>query len=160
MNETTLSTAFGVSFALVGGATVWLMLQATARMKQKGASARLIQAHRAGGYIFIANQVFRFERDEEKAMEYMKNLHANIGPELAKHADIVSTYRTTPHVDMYETAIRAGELSCEPIAVCPTSSALPAVPVPAIVSIVSVGSAIPSTLAITIWTRWFPSSAM
>ncbi len=54
MNETTLSTAFGVSFALVGGATVWLMLQATARMKQKGASARLIQAHRAGGYIFIA----------------------------------------------------------------------------------------------------------
>lgn len=32
-----------------------------------------------GGYIFIANQVFRFERDEEKAMEYMKNLHANIG---------------------------------------------------------------------------------
>ncbi len=38
------------------------------------------------------------------------DLHANVGPDLAKHADIVSTYRTTPHVDMYETAIRAGEL--------------------------------------------------
>ena len=38
------------------------------------------------------------------------DLHANIGPDLAKYADIVSTYRTTPHVDMYETAIRAGEL--------------------------------------------------
>ena len=49
MNETVLSTVFGVSFALVGGATVWLMLQATARMKAKGASARLIQAHRIGG---------------------------------------------------------------------------------------------------------------
>ncbi|MCC7368703.1 MAG: extracellular solute-binding protein [Chloroflexi bacterium] len=32
-----------------------------------------------GGYIFIANQVFRFDRDEEKAMEYMKGLHNNIG---------------------------------------------------------------------------------
>jgi iron(III) transport system substrate-binding protein len=32
-----------------------------------------------GGYIFLANQVFRFDRDEEKAMEYMKQLHANVG---------------------------------------------------------------------------------
>lgn len=32
-----------------------------------------------GGYIFVANQVFRFENDEERAMEYMKQLHANIG---------------------------------------------------------------------------------
>lgn len=32
-----------------------------------------------GGYIFIATQVFRFKRDEDKAMEYMKKLHANIG---------------------------------------------------------------------------------
>jgi microcystin degradation protein MlrC len=36
--------------------------------------------------------------------------HANIGPGLAMYADIVSTYRTTPHVDQYETALRAGEL--------------------------------------------------
>jgi iron(III) transport system substrate-binding protein len=32
-----------------------------------------------GGYIFLATQVFRFNRDEAKAMDYMKKLHANIG---------------------------------------------------------------------------------
>ena len=32
-----------------------------------------------GGYIFLADQVFRFDRDEEKAMDYMKKLHENIG---------------------------------------------------------------------------------
>jgi iron(III) transport system substrate-binding protein len=31
-----------------------------------------------GGYIFIATQIFRFGRDETKAMDYMKKLHANI----------------------------------------------------------------------------------
>ncbi len=32
-----------------------------------------------GGYIFLATQVFRFNRDEDKAMDYMKKLHGNIG---------------------------------------------------------------------------------
>jgi iron(III) transport system substrate-binding protein len=32
-----------------------------------------------GGYIFLADQVFRFNRDEDKAMDYMKKLHANVG---------------------------------------------------------------------------------
>ena len=32
-----------------------------------------------GGYIFLANQVFRFGGDEERAMQYMTQLHANIG---------------------------------------------------------------------------------
>lgn len=32
-----------------------------------------------GGYIFIATQIFRFNKDEAKAMDYMKKLHANIG---------------------------------------------------------------------------------
>jgi iron(III) transport system substrate-binding protein len=32
-----------------------------------------------GGYIFLATQVFRFNKDEAKAMDYMKKLHANIG---------------------------------------------------------------------------------
>jgi iron(III) transport system substrate-binding protein len=32
-----------------------------------------------GGYIFLATQVFRFDKDEAKAMDYMKKLHANIG---------------------------------------------------------------------------------
>src|SRR5712692_5895100 len=31
-----------------------------------------------GGYIFIATQIFRFNKDEDKAMAYMKSLHANI----------------------------------------------------------------------------------
>lgn len=32
-----------------------------------------------GGYIFLANQVFRFGGDEERAMQYLTQLHANIG---------------------------------------------------------------------------------
>ncbi len=31
-----------------------------------------------GGYIFLATQVFRFNRDESKAMDFMKKLNANI----------------------------------------------------------------------------------
>jgi len=31
-----------------------------------------------GGYIFMATQIFRFNKDEAKAMDYMKKLHANI----------------------------------------------------------------------------------
>jgi iron(III) transport system substrate-binding protein len=32
-----------------------------------------------GGYIFLATQVFRFAKDEAKALDYMKKLNANIG---------------------------------------------------------------------------------
>ena len=32
-----------------------------------------------GGYIFIATQVFRFNKDETRAMDFMKKFHANIG---------------------------------------------------------------------------------
>ncbi|HET7678215.1 MAG TPA: ABC transporter substrate-binding protein [Candidatus Limnocylindrales bacterium] len=32
-----------------------------------------------GGYICLATQVFRFGRDEAKALDFMKKLHANIG---------------------------------------------------------------------------------
>lgn len=31
-----------------------------------------------GGYIFLATQVFRFNKDEAKAMDYMKRFHANV----------------------------------------------------------------------------------
>jgi iron(III) transport system substrate-binding protein len=31
-----------------------------------------------GGYIFMATQIFRFNRDEDKAMDFMKKLHANV----------------------------------------------------------------------------------
>jgi ferredoxin-NADP reductase/mono/diheme cytochrome c family protein len=54
MLHTSTSTIIGLLFAAVGGATVWLIFHATARMKQRGSSPRLIQAHRIGGYLFIA----------------------------------------------------------------------------------------------------------
>lgn len=38
------------------------------------------------------------------------DLHGNIGQAVAQQANIVSSYRTTPHVDQYEAAMRAGEL--------------------------------------------------
>ncbi|MGE5264294.1 MAG: extracellular solute-binding protein [Acidobacteriota bacterium] len=31
-----------------------------------------------GGYVFLATQVFRFNRDETKAMDFMKKFHANV----------------------------------------------------------------------------------
>jgi iron(III) transport system substrate-binding protein len=36
-----------------------------------------------GGYIFIATQIFRFNKDEAKAMDFMKKLHANIAQYVA-----------------------------------------------------------------------------
>ncbi|MER9094763.1 M81 family metallopeptidase [Mesorhizobium sp. M0700] len=38
------------------------------------------------------------------------DLHANATEDMARLSDIISTYRTTPHIDMYETAERAGRL--------------------------------------------------
>jgi microcystin degradation protein MlrC len=38
------------------------------------------------------------------------DLHANATEEMAALADIITTYRTTPHIDMYEAAERAGRL--------------------------------------------------
>jgi ferredoxin-NADP reductase len=44
----------GVTFVLVGALNVWLILQGSARMKDGKGGARLIAAHRIGGYLFIA----------------------------------------------------------------------------------------------------------
>ncbi|UWU25418.1 M81 family metallopeptidase (plasmid) [Rhizobium sp. CB3060] len=38
------------------------------------------------------------------------DLHANATEDMARLANIITTYRTTPHTDMYETAERAGRL--------------------------------------------------
>jgi len=38
------------------------------------------------------------------------DLHGNITPELVKHADILTAYRTAPHVDVGETRARAARL--------------------------------------------------
>jgi len=44
----------GVLFVLLGALNVWLVLQASARVKEAKASQGLIAAHRIGGYLFIA----------------------------------------------------------------------------------------------------------
>jgi ferredoxin-NADP reductase len=54
MLSSSTSVWLGITFVLVGAINVWLILQASARVKDAGASARLIAAHRIGGYLFIA----------------------------------------------------------------------------------------------------------
>ena len=48
------SVWLGITFVLIGGLNVWLVLQASAQVKEARASSRLIAAHRIGGYLFIA----------------------------------------------------------------------------------------------------------
>src|ERR1700692_3826415 len=54
MLNSSTSVWLGITFVLVGAINVWLILQASARVRDAGASARLIAAHRIGGYLFIA----------------------------------------------------------------------------------------------------------
>lgn len=44
----------GIIFVLIGAINVWLILQASARVRDAKASTRLIAAHRIGGYLFIS----------------------------------------------------------------------------------------------------------
>ncbi|MBI4853992.1 MAG: photosystem P840 reaction-center cytochrome c-551 [Acidobacteria bacterium] len=53
MLETSLSAVLGLIYIVVGAVTVWLIFHASSRLKDKGASAKLVQGHRIGGYIFI-----------------------------------------------------------------------------------------------------------
>jgi ferredoxin-NADP reductase/mono/diheme cytochrome c family protein len=54
MPNTSTSVWLGITFVLVGAINVWLILQASARVRDTKASARLVAAHRIGGYLFIA----------------------------------------------------------------------------------------------------------
>src|SRR5580693_2681466 len=54
MLNSTASLWLGVAFVLIGAVNVWLILQASARVRDAQASTRLIAAHRIGGYLFIA----------------------------------------------------------------------------------------------------------
>src|ERR1700722_13031865 len=54
MLNSTASLWLGVAFVLIGAVNVWLILQASARVRDTQASTRLITAHRIGGYLFIA----------------------------------------------------------------------------------------------------------
>jgi ferredoxin-NADP reductase/mono/diheme cytochrome c family protein len=54
MLNSSASLWLGITFVFVGAINVWLILQASARVRDAKASARLIAAHRIGGYLFIA----------------------------------------------------------------------------------------------------------
>jgi ferredoxin-NADP reductase/mono/diheme cytochrome c family protein len=54
MLNSSASLALGVTFVLIGAINVWLVLQASARVRDAKVSASLIAAHRVGGYLFIA----------------------------------------------------------------------------------------------------------
>jgi ferredoxin-NADP reductase len=54
MLNRSVSLWLGLIFVLIGAINVWLILQASARVKDARASTRLIVAHRIGGYVFIA----------------------------------------------------------------------------------------------------------
>jgi hypothetical protein len=53
MLKISASLFLGSLFVIIGAVNVWLILQASARVKNARASACLIAAHRIGGYIFI-----------------------------------------------------------------------------------------------------------
>jgi ferredoxin-NADP reductase len=53
MINSSTSVWLGILFVVVGAINVWLVLQASARVKDAKASTRLIVAHRIGGYLFI-----------------------------------------------------------------------------------------------------------
>jgi ferredoxin-NADP reductase len=54
MLNRSMSLWLGVIYVLIGAINVWLILQASARVRDAKASTRLMAAHRIGGYIFIA----------------------------------------------------------------------------------------------------------
>jgi ferredoxin-NADP reductase len=54
MINSSTSVGLGITFVFVGALNVWLVLQASVRVKDTRASTRLIAAHRIGGYLFIA----------------------------------------------------------------------------------------------------------
>src|ERR1700732_1588841 len=54
MINNSTSVWLGITFVLIGAINVWLILQASARVRDAKASTRLIAAHRIGGYLFIA----------------------------------------------------------------------------------------------------------
>ena len=54
MLTTSASVTIGVTFILLGGITVWLVLEAWSSVKSARASSRMLAFHRIGGYLFIA----------------------------------------------------------------------------------------------------------
>ena len=53
MLTTTTSIALGITFVLLGGVNVWLVLEALSQVRAARTSSRLLTLHRIGGYLFI-----------------------------------------------------------------------------------------------------------
>jgi len=54
MLNRSLSLGLGIAFVLIGAINVWLILQASAKVRDTQARRLLVSAHRVGGYLFIA----------------------------------------------------------------------------------------------------------
>ena len=54
MLPTALSAAFGLLFVLIGAAAVWLIFDASTRVRNQTTRDRMLRAHRIAGYLFIA----------------------------------------------------------------------------------------------------------
>src|ERR1700730_17301828 len=54
MTSTSINLLFGILFVVLGALNVWLIFHASKALTTSGMSQRLIQAHRLGGYFFIA----------------------------------------------------------------------------------------------------------
>jgi ferredoxin-NADP reductase/mono/diheme cytochrome c family protein len=54
MTSTSINLLFGIFFVVLGALNVWLIFHASKALTTSGMSQRLIQAHRLGGYLFIA----------------------------------------------------------------------------------------------------------
>src|ERR1700675_4344473 len=54
MINNSTSVWLGIIFVLVGAINVWLILQASAQVRNAKVSTRLIAVHRIGGYLFIS----------------------------------------------------------------------------------------------------------
>jgi glycine betaine catabolism B len=54
MLQASVSAILGILFVGAGAFSIWSMFQASAKLKDRGANARLVFWHRVGGYVFIA----------------------------------------------------------------------------------------------------------
>lgn len=54
MLQASISAILGILFVGAGAFSIWSMFQASAKLKDRGANARLVFWHRVGGYVFIA----------------------------------------------------------------------------------------------------------
>ena len=70
--------------------------------------AMVTETHEDGEGEFLRRLRNRF--GDQVPVAVSLDLHANITPEMVQFADVITVFRTYPHLDMAETGYRAGEL--------------------------------------------------